>query len=620
MFPIDSKQFFLFTKWDVIYAAAICLMFGCTIGLFVFVSRTDDVCQKYFRNRPFCYTAVGSCAAALNAIAWPFMNAYIKTGVSLASTLPLSSVYAAQITMMGYAEALKPIQHIYSLTNVPIEVAECLKDEVTYSAALIRRNLFGELQVKKLNTAVVQVAKSFDAAKQSQDKFRDAIESAFKWLEERSMTCEQALARPAKMCQPVREFLSRCYNEKDKHQMSEEDIYYCSAGNYKAYYYEPDTGYNRTWEINHDPITQLFYAIYCDGLALMSNAVCGIFSKEAITEMVLHLRDRLSAWISDAVRMRMGIKFEVHSTAYIEEELTSAWAPLKKVLQTGSDVIGWAYDIIIVIVTRYAGFLVLLIYPIWYSISYNRGPLLFDNKYIPGSLKEKEWSKMNENTSDDIKFLPLQKKETRKLQMVPAWIPTPEEMKTFIQSLILTADLMVILVLLIVDYYYTQLVDATYYGSIMLFNRYQGAVFQFVHQPDLTGMAQITQMMTEQLDKLQQASGLGRMVACARRAPPIEYGYELFLLTFIMRIVYLYARVKLSWLSSMMCARYNEHRHNQRMRCLKARTLLLREHYEPPTMFPWLRSLFRSYGEFDTGFQWPGWVRAIINAKDTLNV
>ena len=60
---------------------------------------------------------------------------------------------------------------------------------------------------------------------------------------------------------------------------------------------------------------------------------------------------------------------------------------------------------------------------------------------------------MTEDTPDDIKFLPLQTNETRKLQMAPAWIPTPEEIKTFLQSLILTADLIVILVILIIDYY-----------------------------------------------------------------------------------------------------------------------------------------------------------------------
>ena len=95
----------------------------------------------------------------------------------------------------------------------------------------MRRNLFGESHVHKLNTAVIQVAQTFDAAKQSQDNFRDAIESAFKWLEEKGMTCEQTLVRPAKMCQPVREFFRRCYDtyERDKHSMTEEEVHYCSS-------------------------------------------------------------------------------------------------------------------------------------------------------------------------------------------------------------------------------------------------------------------------------------------------------------------------------------------------------------------------------------------------------
>ena len=622
MFPFH-KQLFLFTKQDFVYALGICFMFGCTIGLFVLVSRTDDVCQTYFENKGYCYAAIGASAAVINGATWPFLNSRFKTWISLTSTLPLSPIYAVQMTILGYVETLKPLQHIYSLTKVPLEVAECVKEEVVYSVALVRRNLFSVSHVQQMNTAVIQVAETFDAAKRSQDKFREAIETVFKWLEEKGMTCEQTLVRPAKMCRPVREFFSRCYAVPyDKEKLTEEEHYYCFLGTYKTFYYEPDTGYNHTWVVSHDRASQWFYGIYCDGVALLSNAVCGIFSKEAVTEMLLRLRDQISAWISDAIRMRMGIQFQVHTTAYIEDELSNAWAPFKKALQTGSDFIGWLYGFIVLFVSRYIGFLTLLLFPVGYSFYYNRGPPDFDNHYIPSSLQDKEWAKMTEDTPDDLKFLPLQYIETKKLQMVPAWIPTPEEIKTFVQSLIWTSDLMVILVILLIDYYYTYLVDAAYYGSMMLFNRYQGNVFDYVHKPDLKGMAMIGQMVVEQLDKLQQAAGLGRMVACARRAPPITYGYNVFLLTFIMRIAYLYAKVKLSWLPSMMCARYNEHRHNQRMRCLKARTLLVRQSYEPPAMFPWLKSLFQSFNGFSKNgsFQGPSWIRSIMNFRGGLNI
>ena len=467
------------------------------------------------------------------------------------------------MTVLGYVEALKPIQHIFKLLNVPLDFAECLKDEMTYSVALMRRNLFSESHVHTLNTAVIQIARVSGAVKQSQDNYRDAIEGSFRWLEEKGLTCEQTLVRPAKMCQPVRDFFRRCYDtyDRDKHSMTDEEVHYCSTGTYKSYYYEPDTGYNHTWEVSHNRVSQWFYSIYCDGVALLSNAVCGIFSKEAITEILIHLRDKFSVWISDAIRMRMGIQFHVNTTAYIEDELTSAWTPFKKELQSGYDLIGWAYDVIELYVSRYTGFVLLLLFPLYYSTRYNRRSSLFDNHHIPSSLQEKEWSKMTEDTPDDIKFLPLQTNETKKFQMVPAWIPTPEEIKTFLQSLVFMTDLIVILVIYIADYYLTQFVDAIYYGSIMGFNRYQGGVFEFIHQPNPTGMALINQMMAEQLEKLQQAAGLGRLAACARRAPPLGYGYEVLLLGVIMRIVYLYGRVKLSWIRSMMCARYNEHRH-----------------------------------------------------------
>jgi hypothetical protein len=206
--------------------------------------------------------------------------------------------------------------------------------------------------------------------------------------------------------------------------------------------------------------------------------------------------------------------------------------------------------------------------------------------------------------------------------MVPAWIPSPREIVKGIQSLIFVVDLLIILLILFFDLFYTQLVDSIYFGSINLFNRYQGNIFDIVREPlsEAKGMHYIGQILLEQLDRLQQAAGLGRMIACARRAPPIDYTYEIFILALVMRLYFIFAQIKLAWLPSMICARYNERRHQQRMRCLKAKTLLRREEYRQQSTFPWLRSFFRSFYNFCSVDCVPSWVRSLMNARDTYDI
>ena len=269
------------------------------------------------------------------------------------------------------------------------------------------------------------------------------------------------------------------------------------------------------------------------------------------------------------------------------------------------------------------GATILILWPFGYILFYNYGSLEFDNVYIPEEEQEKEINKVNEDTPNDLRYLPLQLGiETDKIQMVPAWIPSPGEIFKGIKSLIFVIDLLIILSILFFDFFYTQLIDSMYFGTIDLFNRYQGNIFDIVRQPlsEAKGMHYIGQILLEQLDRLQQAAGLGRMIACARRAPEIDYTYEIFILALLMRLYYIFAQIKLAWLPSIICARYNQHRHKLRLRFLKSRTLLQREDYREHSSFPWLQSFFRSFNNFFTVDFVPSWVRSLMNARDTYNL
>lgn len=591
----------LFTRVNMLYAITACVFFGVSVGSFVFVSRADHMCPAFMNNGTvaLCYVAIGAGAAGIAGIAWPFLPDLIHGYISLMATMTGGHVFNIQMTIVAYIEAMRAVSHIQKLTIVPLDVAECLKEETAYSMQLIRRSMFKESHVDDMNRGIIEVAASFDMAKRAQDRFRDAIERGFRWLEEKGMSCRQTLVKPFENCiSETNRRWNMCY-DKDGNRI----------------YGTPNSDCLR-WIMEHE-----FLKLACNSLSSLGQATCAHFSEERITEFLLEIRDRIAAWISNAVRMRVGILFEMHATSNVEDELANAWAPFKKALTTGSNLVAELYDFVMTYALKYMGAVVLVGWPLGYILSYSRGPLEFDNKYIPEEEQDKEFLRVDDDTPDELRYLPLQYgAETDKLQMVPAWIPSPEEIAKLVRSLIFVADFLVILAILLIDFYYTKLVDGIYFGTIYLFNTYQGRIFDVVREPNLTGMRYIGQLVIEQLDRFQQAAGLGRMVACARRAPPIDYGYEIFAFALFMRLYFLFTRIKLAWLPSMICARYNKNRHKQRMRCLKARTLLRRDGYEPPVLFPWIRAFFASFCGFCSINFMPGWVKAIIDIRETFNI
>ncbi|KZS05221.1 uncharacterized protein LOC116923796 [Daphnia magna] len=572
---------FCFTKINMLYAITVCFFFGVTVGAFVFVSRADQLCPTYMNNGTIglCYVAVGAGAGGIAGLLWPFLPVPMHVYISLIATMTGGHVFNLQMTILTYVETMRVLSHIQKVTIVPLEVAECLKEETVYSMQLIRRSMFDESHVEDMNRGIKEVADSFDRAKQAQDEFRDTIETGFRWLESKGSTCTETLKEPYPKC------LSDLQNS--------------------------------------DSVNQLIMGQACESLRTLGTAPCGMFSEERITDSLRGIRDRIAAWISDAIRMRVGILFEMKATNFVEDELANAWAPFKNAMNTGSDLADYLYDFVTNYVLKYMGAFILIIWPFGYMLCYNRGPLEFDNVYIPEDEQEKEYNDTNDDTLDELRYLPLQSGiETKKIRMVPAWILNPGEIFKVIKSLIFVVDLLIILSVLLVDFYYTKVVDGMYFGSINLFNNYQGKIFDIVRLPlsDAKGIHYIGQILLEQLDSLQQAAGLGRMVACARRAPPIDYTYEVFALALLLRLYYLFTQIKLAWLPSMICARYNQKRHKQRMRSLKAKTLLRRDEYYPPSRFPWLNALFGSCHNFCSYNFTPSWLRTLMDAKDEFNL
>lgn len=562
----------LFTDRNMAYATVICILFGVCVGSFTWISRTENVCSQYFGNSTgLCYFALGGISTGIAGIAWPFLPTPARTIVSIASTMPTRSVFQFQLAVLTYVEMIPVFEHLFmKLPYVPIEVGECFKEETVYSFQLVKRALFKESHVEQMNAGIKDVVSSFNGVKTYQERFRDEVEKMMEWLDSRGMTCKDALRYPYKQCEKTfYDWERRCWDPIAWRWKSAE----CAFESIK---------YKTEWG-------------FCQILKPISDTACQIFSNRKVSEFLVQIRTKIENWISSAIRIRVGVRFELTTTNYVAQEMHSAWSPVIQMLRAGSRASSWVYSFVKEVFLKNMGFLLLVCYPVYYLLSYIFGPLTFDNKYIPVEEEYRQYVRMKATDPDEVRFLPLVcGPETDKLQMVPQWLPMPREAGKLIKSLVWTADLLVLFLLMVIDYYLTSAGDSLYRGTIHAFNKYQGVIFEVTHVQNATGFQRFGAFMADQLDQLQHAVGLGRMVACARRPPPITYGYSIFALCFFWRLVWLYSSAKLAWLPSMMCARYYRHRHRQRLRALKARTLLARKGCESPHMFPWLRACFRA--------------------------
>lgn len=261
---------------------------------------------------PLCYTFAGGAAVGLSRVTWPLMNYYFKTHTYLAMILPTRQIYAIQmILLVGYAEALKAIQQIKNLTEVPLEVVECLKEEVD-----IRLSLFRDPSVDK---ATMNEGETFDASEESKDVFKAIIDQAFKWLESKGTTCSKSFERPANMCKwiTLHRFLEVCYGSTSGKLLIGIDREYCKSGTHILH----------TLEANETNIQQnshaWFYQLYCNNISFLNKASRNVLLRKAITWVLLHIREIIRTIASTVVHLKYGVQFQLYETDYLNENKLS---------------------------------------------------------------------------------------------------------------------------------------------------------------------------------------------------------------------------------------------------------------------------------------------------------
>lgn len=525
---------FIFTTPDKTYAVIVAVFFSLIIGFHFYSNKVNDnVCSKFF-NSSQCQLITNGGIILLAGIVikgfWCFLPDPLRVYISLAAITPGGFPFYTLVSVLTYIETIKVLKHIQEVILIPLTLAQCLKNETTYSTMLIHNSsIFQETHVSDIHIGITGIATEFNSVNSTQHHFKNAIEIGFSWLESRGIGCQQVLTRPFEVCLKASE-------------MAKIDCQSKGVGVFCE-------------------ILEVSEAI-CKNLKILSNTTCQDLRPEKIPELFSSLRQGLSKMVSGAIRMRVGILFELHSSSHVEEELTNVWNSLLDIFKNGFKTIMYIFDLFLDFVLRYLSVLWVALWPCYYYCHYVWGPLSFDNFYVP--------------QDDSVRrILSARLLQENKIQIVPKWLPTVKETGKMLSDLLLSVDQIVIVVILLINFYYTTWANSLSTKWMQLFQQYQNNLFgSSKNQSNLVGVAWIGQMVAKQLENLQDAIGLGRLLDCIHTAPPVNYTYNIFILAMLQRALYILVENNWRCLPSLICARFYRQQHHFRMKCLRSRILL----------------------------------------------
>ena len=523
------------------YAVIINTLFALTIGFYSYSCRIGDnlFCSSIsVTYTPVC-VAVTTSAIVLatgftTGLSWQSLPNPVKTYVSLVAISPAVFSCYTLMTMAAYGETVKALWHIRQLTMLPLAIVDCLRNETVYSVQLLKNTSgFEESHVTGVKRGVGDVITTFNEVNGTQQQFKTALELGFNWLENKGLGCRQVMTRPFEMCLNASETAKKDCRENK------------GAG----------------------PLCDLvdISESVCKNLIVLSKKSCQELGPERIAEMLKGFRTSLGKLVSGAITMRVGILLELHSTSEVEHELELVWNSIVKTLKSGSDTFRFIYHIVVEYLLNYTPIGLIVFGPVWYLFQYIWGSYRFDNNYITRD-------QCDELVSHGlITDFPSDQSQ---VQIVPAWMPTFNEMIQILHDIFLSIDQWIVAVVLVIDYYYTNWVNELHHRWITLFDSYENQLFDITQQPKRIGVGWIGEMIAQQLGKIQEAIGLCRLLECGRPAPPLNYSYNIFVLAMAQRVLYTLIRTKFRFLQSYICARFYRRRHYMRIRYLKSKILL----------------------------------------------
>jgi len=451
-----------------------CLFFGISLAFHIFasgISGGSNICTTtYSDDKTICYVAIGGGAFAVSGILWPFIPNWIQALLGLFGTSAWSPVTLISIGI-GFVTVLIEVQkHTAENMKVPMISGMCMMEEASFTLAQLKQNLFGESDMETMKQGIKDVQMKFNGMADENEEFRRLIERNIRWLVKIGDQCnkslqavletqEQKLALMGKLC--------RTHAQRNAlwNQMK--------ANRNETFFYEVCEDTIIDMYPLREAIVQVVKAVATWG--------CDRFSKDKIMATIYPVLLKIKTWMDDFIRMRLGIVFELFATNNVEDALKTAlgWDDMVSSLDNGVNVIDVVVATIRYFVIPYISILFAIGWLIYYYIMYLFGELKFDNKYVPEDDVDKYI-----DMPEDSQFLPLKFYETKKLQMVPGLIPTPEDWSKYFRAFLNWTTVFIALTILLIvsfDVGTTEAGYLIYIKSIELYNNFQGRLFEFRH-------------------------------------------------------------------------------------------------------------------------------------------
>lgn len=270
-------------RGGILYKTVICLCLSLTVGSFVVVSRPDNICST-----SLCYFTAG-CAASgatglVSAILWGFWSDGIRSYVSLMATMTTGRIFNLQMIALTYLEVVRILRHIQQLTMALFGGVACLNEEMAHLIKTARSSLLQEQQVDDINKGLGDIVTRFSLINQTQGQLKNSIDVGFQWLESRGLGCRYVVSKPFEMCI----------------QRSEAAVKDCLS-----------RGAGSLCDLIHISVG------VCQSLEKSSKVACQDYGPTKVAEILSALRAQMRKWISEALRMRIGMILEIRTTTQV---------------------------------------------------------------------------------------------------------------------------------------------------------------------------------------------------------------------------------------------------------------------------------------------------------------
>ena len=457
---------------------------------------------------------------------------YIKCYIALTAALLLTPILFAGISLKTTIELRHPVGHIREDAEFVIRLTQCFVQETRLAINASRQAFLEERHIQSVYQGITSLKKIFDSLSQSAEEFRQLIGSSLTWLDQRGISCDVMASAPYRNCITVcLEARKNCST-----QLVAGAAFFCD-------------------------ITKVCDA-FCNTVKGLAKGACNNMVQNALTNL-----DRYKMTLKEATiqhtSLRAAFQFSLNVTSNVRDHYVSRWENLKESLDQQTKSVTAVMQVVLQVL-QIAVPCIIVIYPIWYALLFRYGSNNFQNNFIDPDLENQERTPL----------FPLTPNEALEYQLMDRWTPTCTQLRPIIRRYLATTIL--IGIVLSLDWTCTCVVSRLHRYLSQILESVGGKIFHFQRVPKPEGMAQIVDIFTELLDKIQTAADFGRTRHCLIETPPtINYSHYPFVLATSLLLI-LFWIAKQCNLPAMVCARFDENRHLERHYYIRNKILMQR--------------------------------------------